>query len=756
MSEQALVSVGADLSALRRELANIPNMSEKELQKMLIAVERTAQKAEKAAKEAVKNSAKASAAAAKEAAKAQDEMAKSSKEGAKGLAEFLGFDVGPLEKLGEASKLTSTALGAASLGAAAALAAIVGLGAGIYAAVSQALELEEGLKDLAAASVIPPLDPALEKSLGQTRDTMAALSVATDVLTYEVGGALAPVVTGAVLTMLKMIEVSKGLYETFGGLSGIIKVLGSIYLQSLIDFFTLGITALLKFGNAAGELASALGMDGVGQALQDITADALAFKNTLGEKVVGAVVDNTVAGLNGLAVSVNEGSKAFDGFADKVDAVTEKSDKNKSAISKQKDELKKLAEEAARAGDKLKDLAIKNDPNEISKVTKEYVAQIAEIEELARKSGDLKAAEEARLNVTLKYESDILRIKTAQSEEEAKRAGEAAKAAAEAEEAIAVLEDLSKRFSVGGVISKGIEGMVGGIKEIGASLVEASGAGELLQAITNPAAMVALIGEAVSSDEGAKKFIKGLVEGATDLVNAIVEQAPVVLDSLIKELPGLFDAVIEGIPDLVGSLAEALPDIVQMLAKAVPELIAAVIESIPAIISGLIKSIPALITGLIQGLPKLIEALIKIGPMLIGSLIKTLIELLFKSIPQMVKAVFQTLKEAFIKVKNTLRDLFKEAITFGKAKTKTFGDTPGPVKVGVEGLQANFSPGDIVVAAKTKQGLDNQLGSSSRSAQPTEVRAVLDIRDGLVFVDKAMRGNIKKGILGANVTGKKR
>ena len=754
MSEQALVSVGADLSALRRELANIPNMSEKELQKMLIAVERTAQKAEKAAKAAVKNTAKSSAAAAKEAAKAQDELAKSSKDGAKGLAEFLGFDVGPLEKLGEASKLTSTALGAASLGAAAALAAIVGLGAGIYAAVSQALELEEGLKDLAAAGVIPPLDPAFEESLGQTKDTMAALSVATDVLTYEVGGALAPVITGAVLTMLKMIEVSKGLYENFGGLSGIIKTLGSIYLQSLIDFFTLGITALLKFGNVAGELASALGMNGIGQALQDITADALAFKNSIGEKVVGAVVDNTVAGLNGLAVSVTEGSKAFDGFADKVDKVSKKSDENKSAISKQKDELKKLADEAARASDKLKGLALSNNPDEMDKLTKTYQAQIAEIEELAAKSKDLKAAEEARLNVTLKYESDVLNLKKQQAEADDKRREEAAKAAKEAEDAVAALEDLSKRFSVGGVLQKGIEGMVNGIKSIGTSLLEASGSAQILQALTNPAAMVALIGEAVSSDEGAKKFIENLVEGATDLVNAIVEQAPVVLNSLIEELPQLFNAIIEGIPDLVGSLADALPDIVQMLAKAVPELIGAVLESIPAIISGLIKSIPALITGLIQGLPKLIEALVKLGPMLIGELIKTLIHLLFKSIPQMVKAIFQTLKEAFIKVKNVLRDLFKEAITFGKAKTATFGDTPRPVRVGVEGLQANFAPGDIVVAAKTEAGLRSQVAGSGKVTQGPVV-ATLDVKDGLVYVDKAMRGLARRGV-GQRVTGKKR
>jgi phage-related protein len=609
------------------------------------------------------------------------------------------------------------------------------------------------LKDLAAAGVIPPLDPAFEESLGQTRDTMAALSVATDVLTYEVGGALAPVVTGAVLTMLKMIEVSRGLYESFGGLSGIIKALGTIYVQSLIDFFTLGISSLLKFGNAAGKLASALGMDGVGKALQEISQNALDFKNTLGERVVGAVVDNTVAGLNGMAVSITEGSKAFEGYADKVEAVTKKSDSNKSAISGQKDVLKKLAEEAARASDKLKGLALSNNPDEMDKLTKTYEAQIAEIAELAEKSKDLKAAEEARLNVTLKYEADVLKLKKEQADADASRREEAAKAAAEAEAAVAALEDLSERFSIGGVLSKGIEGMVEGIKSIGASLVEASGAGELLQAITNPAAMVALIGEAVSSDEGAKKFIKQLVQGATDLVTAIVEQAPVVLDSLIAELPSLFEAIIEGIPDLVGSLADALPDIVQMLAKAVPELLGAVIESIPAIISGLIKSIPALITGLIQGLPRLVEALIKLGPMLIGELIKTLIELLFKAIPKMVKAVFQTLKEAFIRVKNVLKDLFKEAITFGKAKTKTFNDTPKPVRVGVEGLQASFAPGDIVVAAKNEAGLRSQIGGKVSAAAP--VIASLDIKDGLVFVDKAQRGLARRGV-GQRVTGKKR
>lgn len=755
MSEQALVSVGADLSALRRELANIPNMSEKELQKMLIAVERTAQKAEKAAKDAVKNTAKASAAASKEAAKAQDEHNKNIKEGTKGLAEFLGFDVGPLEKLGEASKLTSTALGAATLAAGAALAAVVGLGAGIFAAVSAAMELEEGLQDLAAASIIPPLDPAFEKSLGETRDTMAALNIATDVLVYEIGGTLAPAVTAAVVGLIDLISWTKETYNAFGGLGGIVKIVGSIYLQNLIDFMTLGASTFMKFIGIVGEVASSLGMESLGGALEEASKKALDFKNSIGATVIGAVVDNTTAGLNGMATAASHSAAEYSGLAKKVSDASKELENGSKKTSDATKDLEKLAEEAKKATDKLKDISLRANVDEVDKLTKEYEKQLAEIEELFKVSNDFSAAEEARAAVSIKYNKDLLDIKKAQTEEEKKRASEAAKAKMEADAAIKSLEDLSEKFSVKGIISSGLSSIVGGIKEMGSALVEASGAGELLAAITSPAAMVGLIGEAISSEEGPEKFIKSLVRGASDMVSAIAKQAPMILETLIEELPSLIDTIIESIPVIISALAEALPDIVQMLAKAIPELIAVVLESLPVIISGLIKSIPALITGLIQGLPRLIEALIKMAPMIVMEIIKTLIELLFKSIPQMIVAIFEAIVGAFKKAKQVIKDVFREAVTFGKADTKTFGDTPGPVKVGIEGMRARFSPGDIVVAAKTEEGLRSQIGKNNVQAQQ-EVRAVLDIRDGLVFVDKAMRGNIKRGIGTGTITGKKR
>jgi hypothetical protein len=797
MSEQALVSVGADLSALRRELANIPNMSEKELQKMLIAVERTAQKAEKAAKDAVKNTAKASAAASKEAAKAQDEHNKNIKEGTKGLAEFLGFDVGPLEKLGEASKLTSTALGAATLAAGAALAAVVGLGAGIFAAVSAAMELEEGLQDLAAASIIPPLDPAFEKSLGETRDTMAALNIATDVLVYEIGGTLAPAVTAAVVGLIDLISWTKETYNAFGGLGGIVKIVGSIYLQNLIDFMTLGASTFMKFIGIVGEVASSLGMESLGGALEEASKKALDFKNSIGATVIGAVVDNTAAGLNGMATAASHSAAEYSGLAKKVSDASKELENGSKKTSDATKDLEKLAEEAKKATDKLKDISLRANVDEVDKLTKEYEKQLAEIEELFKVSNDFSAAEEARAAVSIKYNKDLLDIKKAQTEEEKKRASEAAKAKMEADAAIKSLEDLSEKFSVKGIISKGIETIVNGIKNIGSALAEASGASDLLGAITDPSQAIALAANVATAGVEAKKalseakkelaaavvsgdpeaildakagveeakkaleaaspktFIKGLVDGAGELIKGIVSSLPIILQTLIKELPSLIDTIIESIPVIISALAEALPDIVQMLAKAIPELIAVVLESLPVIISGLIKSIPALITGLIQGLPRLIEALIKMAPMIVMEIIKTLIELLFKSIPQMIVAIFEAIVGAFKKAKQVIKDVFREAVTFGKADTKTFGDTPGPVKVGIEGMRARFSPGDIVVAAKTEEGLRSQIGKNNVQAQQ-EVRAVLDIRDGLVFVDKAMRGNIKRGIGTGTITGKKR
>ena len=69
MPVDSLVTIGADLSQLRRELAKLPNMSDAAAQKTLISFEKMVVKAEKAAKKANKSIARNGRATAKEATK---------------------------------------------------------------------------------------------------------------------------------------------------------------------------------------------------------------------------------------------------------------------------------------------------------------------------------------------------------------------------------------------------------------------------------------------------------------------------------------------------------------------------------------------------------------------------------------------------------------------------------------------------------------------------------------------------------------
>lgn len=80
------VSIGADLSELRRELAKLPNLSTDAAQKTLIQIEKAVQKAEKAAKKSSKDIARAN----KAAAKAAEAANKGAEESLKGIGDTAG------------------------------------------------------------------------------------------------------------------------------------------------------------------------------------------------------------------------------------------------------------------------------------------------------------------------------------------------------------------------------------------------------------------------------------------------------------------------------------------------------------------------------------------------------------------------------------------------------------------------------------------------------------------------------------------
>jgi hypothetical protein len=68
-------------------------------------------------------------------------------------------------------------------------------------------------------------------------------------------------------------------------------------------------------------------------------------------------------------------------------------------------------------------------------------------------------------------------------------------------------------------------------------------------------------------------------------------------------------------------------------------------------------------------------------------------------------------------------DVISEIVTLGREETATFGDTPGAVRAGNEGLAARFAPGDYVVAAQRpadllRQAMDAMQGELTASMAP--------------------------------------
>jgi hypothetical protein len=175
-------------------------------------------------------------------------------------------------------------------------------------------------------------------------------------------------------------------------------------------------------------------------------------------------------------------------------------------------------------------------------------------------------------------------------------------------------------------------------------------------------------------------FVTGLVDGAADMVEAIVEALPAVVDGLVDSAPRLIDGIVSAIPQLVIALAKAAPQIAIDLATAFAvELPIQLLANLPAIAK-------SLAVGIGEGFV-----------------------------------------EAGARIKRVIGDIFREIATGGRADTRTFGDTPGPQRVGPGG--ARVSAGDYVVAARSREGLAAQMGGQP---SPQAVVVTLDVRDGPV------------------------
>lgn len=214
-------------------------------------------------------------------------------------------------------------------------------------------------------------------------------------------------------------------------------------------------------------------------------------------------------------------------------------------------------------------------------------------------------------------------------------------------------------------------------------------------------------------------ILTSLLKGITVIVKALLDMIPVLIDYLIQELPTILQALLDGLLLLIIQIAESLPILLTKLLELVPQLIGAVIALAGDLIVAIVKAIPTVLMALIEGLPDLITQLVKSFPEMVILLTVELIkaipeivvvlvkEILFK-LPEiaweLAKAVFEGIVmgiwELLKAIGQLFADVISEIISFGTNETETFGDTPGAIQAGTDGLLARFAPNDYVIAAQ--------------------------------------------------------
>ena len=185
-------------------------------------------------------------------------------------------------------------------------------------------------------------------------------------------------------------------------------------------------------------------------------------------------------------------------------------------------------------------------------------------------------------------------------------------------------------------------------------------------------------------------IIETLIDIAINLVMFLIEQAPILVQGVVDKLPFLIYSIISSIPVIINKLVSALPDIVTALIEAIPTIIRSVIDAIPMIIIALVAAIPDIVIALVNALPTIAYELVRL-----------LVTMFLVEIPLLAWEFLKMIGQFFL-------DLIQEIFTFGKAKTETFGDTPGMQYAGGNTRVAAFAQGDYFAAARSPMGVLKQ------------------------------------------------
>ena len=169
-------------------------------------------------------------------------------------------------------------------------------------------------------------------------------------------------------------------------------------------------------------------------------------------------------------------------------------------------------------------------------------------------------------------------------------------------------------------------------------------------------------------------------------------------------------------------------------------------------VTSLAENIGPFIQALADRLPDIIVAIAEAAPIIVVEIVK--------AIPQIVKGLFVGIARGMVAlaktiarlVRNAVRDVVTTDSGRQRRRRRRVSDTPGPIRVDRE---TTVAPGDYLVAARSPAGLRAQMGGGA-SAGAVSVTTVLDVRDGPVRLGMAVstRREVDRLGVGRNNSGR--
>jgi len=687
----ALVGIGADLSALTASLQSIPNLAGAEADKAIRKIQQLSIKASRGVSKAIRQQArdnaraqKAAERAAKAAAREAERQADAAREAGKGLAEIAGIGTDKFDKMRHVIEGLKTPIGRTALG-------ITGVGLAIAGAVAGAAALATGMVNLTrtAGDLLDELEPMRDAfSIEQVtvdritaaNDALDAAAAAGKALAVIMADTIAPGVERVAVLVVKLGLAGVDALNAIGSGASVVGATFELLARMMLQALSKPLARLLDFADALRTIARATGFTDL--------ADALDGVQTSFQKLGIDAVESGFQAIEHATADYDDAAREL------IGTVSTLREQEKRGTQQRKASADATRDQAAADADRARSL---------SKVQ----AALAKVEEQQRKSFEAALRAAGQPFVDQSEAARLGRLREAL----VSTANAARLTADEALQTQSALAQIDARLNE--IATSGDRAFAALQDEIAAAFDPSAG--------TVFAEVVADIEETFTGLDWRMLWARGFVASARDAAGRVLDvvstltggalaaltNPAALLQEVAKGAKGA-DAMADAAIDFVTGLAENIGPFIQALTDRLPDIIVAIAEAAPVIVVEIVKAVPQIVKALFLGITRGLVALAR-------------------SIAREVKKAVRDVVSLSGREERVERRRQRR-----RRRRRRVSDTPGPIRVDRE---TTVAPGDYLAAARTPAGLRAQVGASSA---PLSVTTVIDVRDGPVRLGMAI------------------